>query len=164
VMSGTRNATNSCSVIGRITVNQMDDNNWQAPTLNNVLNYPFYDTDWLSWSPTYTGYSTPPTALLYYKISKNSIQINLNKMNLSGNVSNSTSFSMTLPFLSNAKITNSFNSNLIVDAGVFTSSPGWTNVILNSNSMLAYKATFGTDNFTASGVKAVLGYFTYLVF
>ena len=55
VMSGTRNATNSCRVIGRLQVNQLDNNNWQIPTVSNVVNYPIYTTDWLTWTANQTG-------------------------------------------------------------------------------------------------------------
>lgn len=75
VMSGTRNVTNSASVIGRINVHQLDNNNWQAPTTAMVVNAPIWHTDRLNWSPQHTrsggAYSNLPTThYAYYWIDK----------------------------------------------------------------------------------------------
>jgi hypothetical protein len=45
VMSGTRNATNTCQVIGRINVKQADDNDWESPGTSLVINRPIYETE-----------------------------------------------------------------------------------------------------------------------
>jgi hypothetical protein len=73
IMSGTRNATNSCRVIGRLNVNQADTNNWQAPVIAGVVSVPTYNTDWLSWTPQHSrsggAYGSLPTvSLAKYKI------------------------------------------------------------------------------------------------
>ncbi len=54
VMSTTRNATNSCRVIGRLNVNQQDNNNWQNATTALVINTPIFKTDYMTWTPTMT--------------------------------------------------------------------------------------------------------------
>jgi hypothetical protein len=54
VMSGTRNATNTCAVVGRVNVKQEDDNTWVSPTISCIVNRPIYETDWLDWTPDLT--------------------------------------------------------------------------------------------------------------
>jgi hypothetical protein len=99
VMSGTRNATNSCRVIGRINVSQADNNNWQAPTASLTINSPIFETDWLNYVSTYTGYSTAPSSnVSIYKVKGQDVWVT-ERENAAG-TSNSTSTSMTMPVLS----------------------------------------------------------------
>lgn len=72
-MSGTRNATNSCRVIGRINVQQADDDDWEAPDDEKILNYPILHTDSLVWTPQASAsgamtYTSVTFSIAKYKI------------------------------------------------------------------------------------------------
>lgn len=58
LMSGTRNATNSCTVIGRINVYQNSISEWNDPTDTTIINRPIYYTDTLKCDPSMTGDGT----------------------------------------------------------------------------------------------------------
>jgi len=76
VMSGTRNATNSCRVIGRINVHQTDANLWQAPTTALSINEPIFETDELTWTPDLTVDASDISAytLAKYKIKATTLE------------------------------------------------------------------------------------------
>ncbi len=73
-------ATDYYSVIGRFaaTLSATASFNWSVPTFTatNLVNYPIYQTRWLSWLPTYTAsgsltYSSVSTDVLQYNIDLN---------------------------------------------------------------------------------------------
>ncbi len=75
VMSGTRHATNSCRVIGRINVHQLDNNNWQNPVVANITNTPVFETDPMNWTPSPTALApmtltSPVIDEAYYNVDK----------------------------------------------------------------------------------------------
>lgn len=73
VMSGTRDATNTCCVVGRVNVSQTDANNWQTPTATKIVNEPVYNTDPMNWTPAPTALApmtltTPVIDEAYYSV------------------------------------------------------------------------------------------------
>jgi hypothetical protein len=159
VMSGTRNATNSCRVIGRINVNQADNNNWQAPGTSLIINRQIFETDWMNYTPTYTGYSTPPaTNISQYKLIKHDVMVD--ERETANGTSNSTSTSMTAPILT-FTLTNktwygimpSFVDNDVV---VGTGISGSLAISSNSQTIILYKVPAVSASWTASGGKRVL--------
>ena len=73
VMSGTRDATNTCCVVGRVNVSQTDANNWQSPTSAKIVNDPVYNTDPMNWTPSPTAtapmtLTTPVVDEAYYAV------------------------------------------------------------------------------------------------
>jgi hypothetical protein len=164
VMSGTRNSTNSCTVIGRINANQLDNNNWQTPVASLVINYPIYETDWLQWLPTYTGFLTPPVTTLYYKIRRSDVSINTLSMGATSQVSNATNFYCTLPFTAYATLGASRCAAEVYDNGAIQTAAGLAKTGNAQSVLTFYKTMAETDNFTNSGVKAAYVLISYRAF
>jgi hypothetical protein len=165
VMSGTRNATNSCRVIGRINVNQLDNNNWQAPTTTLVVNKAIDKTDWLTWTPTYTGFSTPPTSFMtLYKLDRETVSLITREY--PAGTSNSTSFTKTAPILSKTIANMAWVGWLFTayDAGAVFSPPGEVAIDSNSQSLYLSKVPGNAASWTNSaGKRAQIMNFIYQV-
>lgn len=161
VMSGTRNATNACVVAGRINAQQDSSNDWVSPDTSKVVNRQVFDTDWLTTTPTYSGFSTDPAGDLLYKIQRDMMTV---KTEATGTgTSNAADFDIHLPFTTR-NISSGIQPILVFDSGAYLDPNGWGFVASNSRVLAIYKATFGTDNFTASGGKKAFGTFSLPVF
>lgn len=69
---------------------------WSIPTAV-VINYPIYESDWLTWVPTITGYSANPTNAVYrYKVNRETVICELREAN--AGTSNATTKTYTAPF------------------------------------------------------------------
>lgn len=105
IMSGTRNATNSCDVIGRVNVNQLDNNNWQSPTTSLIVNRPIYHTDQMTWTPSLSApggtltFSSTTFLAAKYSIDKNTLRADLYFTTTAGGTSG-TDFYATAPIQS----------------------------------------------------------------
>lgn len=159
VMSGTRDAANVCAVIGRVNVLQLDNNNWQGAVVSKVIPYPIYKTDWLRWLPTYTGFSTPPSTPLMYKIDKEDLKIETAPMGILGMVSSSSAFSFTLPYSVAAMIGARRARCDVLDNGAFLVAPGSCKITPSfPDIMTIYKAApddaGGAATWTTSGAKS----------
>ncbi|MBD3353506.1 MAG: hypothetical protein GF364_18630 [Candidatus Lokiarchaeota archaeon] len=156
VMSGTRNATNTCKVIGRINVQQASDNDWEAPSTTKIINKPIFETDWLQWTPTFTGFSSDPSIVVTkYKVKKGECIIT--GAAVSG-TSNSTDFSFTAPI---SCINESANNFYLVtrcqDNGSIPSTPGHININNNTKTLNCY-TDLNIGTWTGSNNKGI--YFT----
>jgi hypothetical protein len=137
VMNDHRDATNSCDVIGRVNVNQADNNNWQAPTIAKIVNRPIYETDILSWTPTAGGQGamtyTATFNVKQYQILSDKCKLHIDITGTTGGTANLT-LNSTLPIA--AKYT---ESTYIVPFAVFvydTSFVAGICYILNSSPTL----------------------------
>jgi hypothetical protein len=93
-------STDKMIVIGRFTATQTTGtNDYSISGTGDCRSYPMYETDWLSWTPTLTGFSSNPTSAAYsYKIIGNVVHFYIVQ---GGNgTSNSTGYTLTLPFTS----------------------------------------------------------------
>jgi hypothetical protein len=75
--------------------------NWSVPTFTsqNLRQYPIYQTDWLTWIPTLTGFSSAPTNSVYlYRVQYNTVTINWRNNSTGTSTSSLTTFTGTLPF------------------------------------------------------------------
>ncbi len=162
VMSGTRNATNTCAVIGRVNAQQLDDNSWWTPTVNNIFNGPIYETDWLYFLPVYTGFSSSPSSPLLYKLRKNEITVKTEEIG-AGGTSNAADFTITLPF-SCSSLTAARSPIQVLDNSAFRAANGWTRIPASNAVVFVYRDTMNVDNFTTSGSKGAYGSFDYLAF
>jgi hypothetical protein len=90
VMSGTRNATNGCGVIGRLQVQQLDNNNWTTPTTSNIVNYPIWETDFFQYLPTYgtSNFNPTLTTTLLYRVKRSEILFQTFNLLTTGGTSN----------------------------------------------------------------------------
>lgn len=76
---------------------------WSVPTYTtaNLIQRPIYETRWLSWAPTYAGFSAAPATTDYYLLRNKDVFINYNDGGNTG-TSNANNFTYTLPFASAA--------------------------------------------------------------
>lgn len=68
---------------------------WSIPTPG-VVNSPIYNTDWLTWAPQFTGYSTPPSCIAEYQVVFDSANIVYRL--LANGTSNANFATLTMPF------------------------------------------------------------------
>lgn len=163
VMSGTRHATNSCDVIGRINARQTDADLWQSPDISKIVNYPIWETDWLYWSPDYTGFSTPPATKPVYKISRKSISHRT--ASTGTGTSNATGYTLTGPFITASSPSAGFYAPILVlDNGAWVANHGTIYNASGARVWTVVKTTLGVNNFTASGTKCAWGDFDAVVF
>jgi hypothetical protein len=94
-------------VIGRFaaTLSAAAGHVWTVPTFtgSNLINRPVFSTRWLTWQPTYTGYSADPSGVYGYKIDDRTLY--LSTTDTGNGTSNATTKTWTLP-LSAATVTN----------------------------------------------------------
>lgn len=106
---------------------------------------------WFSWTPTFTGFSTPPTiaSARYSLIGKTCFYY----VTLSVNgTSDQNFFTMTLPFAAaNTSIQHSLFGAL--DGGSFQTLPGRLATRVNSNIADLFKTVAGGNTWTSSGLK-----------
>jgi len=123
VMSGTRNATNSCRVIGRINVHQEDDNDWITPATEKIINSPIFETDVLEFDTVWTGITLGnSTNNCWYQLDGKKVKSTiLYTQGSTGSVTGSLFF--TFPILADSNVYTAFTSILgsaYVKTGVYT--------------------------------------------
>jgi hypothetical protein len=100
------NSTDAVTNIGRFRaqLSAAAGHVWSIPTAK-VINYPIYESDWLTWTPVFTGFSVNPTGLFSrYKVISGTCRW-VHRANADG-TSNSTSFTFTIPFTPKATTNN----------------------------------------------------------
>lgn len=141
--------------IGRVNVQNSGTAsfNWSIPATDIVINYPIYETRWLTWTPTLTGWSANPTFLTFYKVHDEEL-FWVAHATATG-TSNATTSTLTLPFTA-ANVTNL--NNWCVgrgqDNGVEVSPT--LRIVYNTNILDAFKGP-GNTAWTASGTKYFSG-------
>jgi hypothetical protein len=124
-------STNAVRVIGRFRaqLSASASFNWSIAA-QKVINYPIYETDWLSWAPVYAGFSANPTGAERYKVISDVCLIHRDVT--TNGTSSLTTFTMTFPW----KFANSAANAVWVgarDNGVEQSTPGHMQVTAGSN-------------------------------
>lgn len=110
---------------------------------------------WLTWTPTYTGFSAAPTdATARYTL--NGKMCSVYHYSGAGGTSNATSFTITLPF--NAKYLAAHSMCIGVDNG--TGQNSYVRTVAGSNILNCYR-TATTITWTGSGTKSIYFSFTY---
>ena len=71
---------------------------WTVPTYTNInlIQFPVYETSYLTWLPTYTGFSANPTHTCRYRIHRRRMDVLMS--GTAAGTSNATTFTITLPF------------------------------------------------------------------
>ena len=129
---------------------------WSVPTFTfkNLIQRPIYETRWLVWLPTYTGFSTAPTGTGNYMIDGKKLTISLNS---GDGTSNATTFTYSVPLDAE---TTTIKFARTKDNG------GWdgaTHILgASGKSVSAYKDVSATA-LTNSGDKACQADFTYII-
>lgn len=101
-------ANNECEVIGRFNaiLSATAAFNWSIPATPIVINRPIYETRWLTWLPTYTGFSADPTLVASYQIDYNKMLWMIGPS--ATGTSNATTKTATLPITSASGTLNPF--------------------------------------------------------
>lgn len=149
--------TDEVEVIGRFaaTLSAGAGYTWTVPTYTaeNLIQRPIYDTRWLTWAPTFTGFSVIPTGTHRYQISYNQVKI-ANSISVAG-TSNATSFTFTVPMTS--ANTMSYTMRWM---GADNSAASGVTVVVATNSAIAicYKGEVnGGNTWTAANSKYGIG-------
>jgi len=113
---------------------------WTVPTFTNqnLRNEPTYESRWMTWTPTITGYSILPTnTSYYYRVMRGLIDHKINET--TNGTSNATTTTYTLPFTANTFTQASITAPVDNGAGV---AHGVAQVAAGSNVMNCYKQAF----------------------
>lgn len=109
---------------------------------------------WVSWTPTYTGFSANPAGVLsrYFLIGK-FCTVNVSMPNTG--TSNATGFTMTAPFTAMATTNIAWSTHSqFTDNGVGSATPGFIQINSNSNVINAYTNDVGAAWTNANGKSA----------
>jgi hypothetical protein len=156
VMSGTRHATNSCRVLGRINAKQSDANAWQTPTTALIINFPIWNTDWLIWTPQHSraggAYTNLPTQnAAYYTLDRERLYYTETHTQ-HGTPGSSGAQRFTGPIRAHRGNTgNGLNASTLAGMGPFISDVSYT--------ISLYKMSDGSAECTASNVYQVSGFY-----
>lgn len=147
-------ATDQITVIGRVNVKNSGTAsfNWSVPAGPITINRPIFETSWLTWTPTITGFSANPTSTVNrYQINWDNICIEVRQG--AAGTSNATGFTMTMPFTAKT-ITNMVwacqhggDDNSVVLAAAC-----YATIASGSNTLNLYK-DLATTAWTGSGTK-----------
>jgi hypothetical protein len=151
-------STDSCIVIGRFaaTLGAAASYNWSVPTFTNanLIMSGIYETRWLDWIPTYTGFSANPTTLAHkYRLNSNNCTII--EREFTPGTSNATTFTISLPFTAKT-VTNMVwqATGTVRDNGVDLSPPGRASVSSAGTVMNVFR-DYISGGWTASSTKAL---------
>lgn len=148
------NATDAVTNIGRFQaqLSAAAGHVWSIPTAD-VINRPIYETEWLNWLPTITGFSANPTGVLYrYKVVGKDV-FATNRQTSNG-TSNATTWTMTAPFTAMTLTDGLWGAmgGNTVDNGTGSNIPGFVTIATASATINVYKDALGTA-WTASNGK-----------
>lgn len=144
-------AGDECEVVGRFNaiLGASATYLWSLPATSIVISRPIYETRWLTWVPTWTGFSVNPSTGTYqYLVKIDNIKLNI----VGGNgTSNATSFTFTLPFTS-------ADSSLIIIRGVDSGSlvsGVCAGALPAASNIITLYTNFALGAWTASGTKRI---------
>jgi hypothetical protein len=126
--------------------------NWSIPTFTNanLIQEPIYETRWLTWTPTLTGFSVLPGGnIVNYKITDSSIDLIIRNSGAFG-TSNATTLTATAPISAAVNIQRGFA--LVVNNGTGVAGI-WA--IDTDSSTIEFGVGAGTGGFTATGGKYI---------
>lgn len=156
-------STDDCVIIGRFaaTLSAAASYNWSVPTFTNanLIQSPIYESRWLTYAPTLTGYSGTPTVTARYQVMNNRCRIDID--NATG-TSNSTGWAATIPFTHNATTTFQGVAGSVYDNGVQLTGACRAGIVAGGTG-IAVVANMAAGNFTASGTKTVYINATYVL-
>lgn len=136
-------ATDDVVNIGRFTatLSATASFNWSIPTFTaeNLIQYPIYESDFMTWAPSPTGFSAVPTATLYvYRFVGKDIQLRYREG--TNGTSNATSFTATAPFTALAVTNGNWNAQTNgVDNGTVLTAPSAISIITGSGTLTMLK-------------------------
>lgn len=144
---------------------------WTVPsfTNKNLINQPIFETRWLKWTPSYTGFSAVPTELQEYRLVNNTVFCKI----AGTGTSNSATFDLTIPFTAAIQITGAtfLTSTGIFDNSAWSSTFGVIGIAVGGSASRTIKvgkdfttaAANAFGGFTTSGSKGAFGEFFYSI-
>lgn len=134
---------------------------WTVPTFTNanLKHEPTFASNWMTWTPTLTGFSANPSSTIYqYRVEGKEIQIRVRQAG--DGTSNATTFSLTAPFTAQTLTNGSWQTSslVVIDNGAATTTPGLVSIGSASNSINLRPNTNGSATWTAANGKRV-GFF-----
>lgn len=131
---------------------------WSIPATSLVVSNPIWETRWLNWVPTFTGFSAAPTVTFAkYKVGRDRVTVTLAT---TGGTSSTVAFTLTLPFLSSVAM--SWAWGRANDNGA-TLTAGGRLVSSAASNILTVRTNFATGGWTAAGGKNVDFYMEYQI-
>lgn len=149
-------STDQVTVLGRVNVQNTGVGLgyiWTVPAANVIISRPIYETSWLDWVPTLTGFSSnPPTNVCRYHMSMSTMEFFVRQ--LTDGTSNLTTFTASLPFTART-ITNMAwgGAGVVSDNGTLQTTPGVIRILSAATVMDVYKTFTPGSAFTAAGGK-----------
>lgn len=152
------NSSDKVELIGRFRAQLSASTafNWSIASAL-VINSPIYETDWVTFVPTLTGFSANPTNTIYqYKISRSDMLLRVRQA--TDGTSNANAFTLTLPFTP-ITLTNAIWQTLaqVINNGAISTTPGMVE-IASAGTTLSVLRDPASTAWTTSGGKRV-GYF-----
>lgn len=141
----------------RATLGASASYNWSLPN-SLVLNYPVFETDFLTYAPTLTGFSANPTNTIYqYQVQGK--QVIVRSRQQANGTSNGTGFTMTAPFTSQTLTNASWQAAAmpVVDNGAASATVGLVGVGSASASITVQRDALATAWTNINGKR--VGYF-----
>lgn len=156
-------STDYYEVVGRFaaTLSAGAGYTWSVPTFTaiNLIQRPIYETRWLGWLPTYTGFSAAPTGTMKYKIRENQMFMVMSD----AGTSNSATFNFTMPFASSSFFTllpaHMLDNGAGIDTGVLGIAVGGATSTVKCGKTQSTRAANAFAGFTTSGSKGYDGQF-----
>lgn len=148
--SAAMQSASKVEVIGRITAELSAGNVFTTPASNVIISRPIYETRWLHWLPTHTGFSSNPSGGIYrYQIKYNNCELEVRES--TSGTSNATTFYLSLPFKA-LTLTNMlwWDEALCTNAGTTNKSGMW---VLSAATELWMRWGITATTWTASGNK-----------
>lgn len=151
--SATPASSDAAVNIGRFnaTLSAAASYNWSIPATAIVVQFPCFETRYLTYVPTYTGFSANPTATVVYRITDHKCEIAY--QTTGSGTSNATTFGVSVPIvgLSTGTTPLFYQFALVVDVGTF--GDGVVNIDGTDSTKLQLRKT-GLAAFTNSGNKS----------
>ena len=153
----TASASDEYELVGRFNavLSATASFNWSIPATSIIINRPIFNTRFLTYAPTFTGFSSAPTVAAKYQITDRRCFVKLNT--IGAGTSNATGFTVLAPITANSTVGTCPIAVLAVDNGAETTSMCF--IAASATSITLTKgATLTAASWTGSGNK--YGYFT----
>lgn len=156
-------STDEYELVGRFnaTLSAGAGYTWSIPGTAVVVNRPIYETRWLTFTPSYTGFSSNPSATFVYQISGKNCNVSQLTPGSDG-TSNSVSFDFTVPIPCERANQAGGIPVLVKDSGSLQDTMGYMRFSTAQSKTVTVLKTNSSGNFTNSGAKNC--YFSYFGF
>jgi hypothetical protein len=151
------NSTDEVENIGRFRAQNSGSAsyNWSIPSAK-VYSRPIYETDWLTYAPTLTGFSANPTSAVYqYRVMGDNVV--LAQMIGANGTSNATGYTQTMPFTAKTLTNMSWRRGVqVVDNTTLQTAMGLATIASAASTIVFFKDA-SQAAFTNSGGKRSVG-------